>query len=530
MNTFIDKHVYEKELQKDFSDYLNLSEEELFKKYLPDERFINPKTDFYKFLSVDNLKEAFKRVNKASGWKTATQNAYIDLLYIIEKLREEVLNGTYEVKQNKDFILCENGRYRLIRSLGIEAMILQHSLCMNVLFPRLRKYLIYDSGASIKNKGINFTRKQFEKHIHSFYRKHGRDGYILKIDFRKFFDNIQHDKLIELYKKYLKDEQVIKFIERLIKVYEIDMSYTHDKDIINKVFNILDYQSVLEKEKTGEIIMKKSLGIGAPLSQISGLIFPLRIDNYCKTVKSCKYYGTYMDDRYIIHHDKEFLKQILEEITQIANEYGIHINKNKTQIVKLTHSFSFLKTQYKITETGKLIKNLPTRTISLQRRKMKKLAKFVMNGDMSYGRFVNQYLSWRGNKKEYHVTKTLIEMDKIYKELCNEIIEKEKTTLYELAANNLYKKDNMKLIKEQYLNWKGTERTFKSYEMKEMDILYKATLRYLYNKKVKLFAKHREDNDPIPRDYQANENAVFKIILDKHNSKKFKKFNRSIIL
>ncbi len=76
--------------------------------------------------------------------------------------------------------------------------------------------------------------------------------------------------------------------------------------------------------------MDKSVGIGSEISQISGLLYPSRIDNYCKIVKGLKYYGRYMDDTYVIHESKEYLKQLLREITEICNEYGIFINNKKT--------------------------------------------------------------------------------------------------------------------------------------------------------------------------------------------------------
>lgn len=50
--------------------------------------------------------------------------------------------------------------------------------------------------------------------------------------------------------------------------------------------------------------MRKSVGIGSQISQISGVYYPTRIDNYCKIVKGMKYYGRYMDklfDELFIH-------------------------------------------------------------------------------------------------------------------------------------------------------------------------------------------------------------------------------------
>lgn len=104
--------------------------------------------------------------------------------------------------------------------------------------------------------------------------------------------------------------------------------------------------------------MKKSVGIGSQISQISGVYYPTRLDNYCKIVRGMKYYGRYMDDIYIIHESKEFLKGLLNDIRGICDEYGLFINPKKTQIVKLSHGFTFLKIKYSLTETGKVIERI----------------------------------------------------------------------------------------------------------------------------------------------------------------------------
>lgn len=53
-----------------------------------------------------------------------------------------------------------------------------------------------------------------------------------------------------------------------------------------------------------------------------------------------------MDDIYIIHESKEFLKGLLNDIRGICDEYGLFVNPKKTQIVKLSHGFTFLKIQF----------------------------------------------------------------------------------------------------------------------------------------------------------------------------------------
>ena len=57
-----------------------------------------------------------------------------------------------------------------------------------------------------------------------------------------------------------------------------------------------------------------------------------------------------------MHTDKEVLRNILDNIKILAQELGIHIHENKTQIIKLTRTFTFLQIRYIITKTGKIIK------------------------------------------------------------------------------------------------------------------------------------------------------------------------------
>ena len=352
---------------------------------------------------VNNLLNGCKRIKKASGWKETTQNFCINKLRNCVKLHHEILDGAYEQGKGYSFILNECGRQRKIRALTCRDMVVQHSLCDNVIVPEVRKHLIHDSGASLKGKGISFTRKRFEQHLHSYFKKYGNEGYILLIDFRKFFDNIQHEKLLELYEKLFPEKEFIEFLARVLKPYEIDTDGNID-DIYNSI-----------EDNGGKNHLRKSMGIGAPLSQITGLFFPLAIDNYCKIVKGIKYYGAYADDRYIIHKDKEYLKDILEELKVISKSLGIHIHKHKTQIIKLSREFTFLKTKYILTTTGRLIRKIPLDVITRQKRKMKKIIKILDKEG-----FTNQYKSWRGDKKNYNAFNTLNNVDTLYYGLLKE--------------------------------------------------------------------------------------------------------------
>ena len=63
------------------------------------------------------------------------------------------------------------------------------------------------------------------------------------------------------------------------------------------------------------------------------------------------------------------------------------------------------------------MREIPGDVVIRERRKMKKLAAFVVRGEMSVQQFKEQYQSWRGDKKRYSAAKTLRSMDTLYRRL-----------------------------------------------------------------------------------------------------------------
>jgi hypothetical protein len=269
-----------------------------------------------------------------------------------------------------------------------------------VLMPEVKKHIIYDNCASIKGRGISLQRKRFEVHLHKYFKLYGNNGWILFGDFSKFYDNIIHEiAKRELLKLFDDDE----FIDRLLTIifdgFKLDVSYMSDEEFetcMTDIFNKLDYRNIPKERLTGEKWLEKSVNIGDQLSQVIGIYYPYRIDNYVKYVRSQKFYGRYMDDWYIMSPSKDELENLLENITLIAKEYGIHINFKKTRIVKISGTYKFLQIKYSLTDTGKVIKRINPKRVTAMRQKLKKLAIKVKNGEITYDNVENTFRSWMG--------------------------------------------------------------------------------------------------------------------------------------
>ena len=371
--------------------------------------------------SVDNLHESFMDIRKSIHFKYSVQNYRINELREITRFRTAYRNGTFTFSESRPFKLKERGHERLIHPIVFRDRVVIHAFCKYVLLPKLTPYLIYDNCASLKGKGIDKSLDRLRVHLQRYYfRNKTNHGYILKGDCRKFFDNLQHDIILNSMRGILDDEE-IDFLRLILKENEIDVSYMTDAEYascMNTVFSSIEYNAH-DYPKTGDRIMRKSVGIGSEASQIIGLFYLHDIDNYIKIVRGFKYYGRYMDDFYIIHEDRQALIDILDELKRRYKAVGLEINNKKTQISRLEKPITFLKTIFILTDTGKIIKRKCADTFKRERIKLKKFAHKLDAGDMPYNAIDNQYRSWRGNvsRKGYKNYRQVSRMDKLYNEL-----------------------------------------------------------------------------------------------------------------
>lgn len=339
------------------------------------------------------LYDAFLKSKRGSDWKPRVQKFEMLYLLYLGEIQEQLRAETYQLLPASSFALRERGKTRIVTGEQIQDRIVKHALCDEVIAQSIQKHLIYDNGASQKGKGVAFTRRRLEAHLHKFYMQHGsNDGSILLFDFSKYYDNLLHSKLREIFAQYVKDESALRLIGKILAGSRVDVSYMDDAEYarcMETLFNSLEYAAIDKSLLTGEKFMDKHLSIGDQLAQEAGIVYPVRIDNYIKIVRGVKFYGRYADDGYVIHESRGFLLDLLNGIRGEAKKLGITINERKTRICRLSELWRFLQIQYSLTDTGRVIHKINPRRLTAMRRKMKKLA-----GILSEKEFENWFQSW----------------------------------------------------------------------------------------------------------------------------------------
>ena len=374
-----------------------------------------------KLTDLNLLYDSFRASMKGSSWKEEPQRFEIDFLSELVNLKQAIAERKYKTSQGTEFTLNERGKIRHIHGARMRDRVVRHALCDGILSETLRPFLIHNNGASQKGKGITFARKMFERDLHNFYLKYRtNEGYIGFVDFSKYYDNIRHDKVRELINPLI-DEEARWLLSEILDTFRVDVSYMTDEEFsvcMDQKFNSVRYYETIQKEqKTGEKLMPKSVDIGDQVSQDIGIYFPTRVDNYAKIVRGCKWYGRYMDDMYIICKDREQLLDIIRGMTEEAKTLGLFINERKTRICKLGDTYKYLQIKYTLSGTGKVIRRINPKSVTRERRRIKKYQKMVRDGRMTAESAENACRSWIGDFHKIMSKKQIKNMKALYKAL-----------------------------------------------------------------------------------------------------------------
>lgn len=320
--------------------------------------------------------QAYKRCKENVTWKASTQTFMEDLLVSAKHESKKLLKGTWKSYGFYEFDIIERGKPRHIKSVAFPQKGVQRTLCDNCLIPILQPCLIYDNGATLPGKGTMFSLERFTNHLRYHYHLYGRQGGIFFFDFSEYFKNILNKPLVDRLYYKIKNEEIMKITKALIFAFGV-----------------------------------KGLGLGSQVSQISAVFYPNPIDHFIKDKLSIRCYGRYMDDGYIIHHDIQQLKIIAKKFQKECQKLSIIMNKKKCLIKKLTSHFSFLKTRFFITKTGKIVRRFDRKNITKERKRLRKFFKYFKEKRMTYEEVFYNFHSWlcsKTNLYHYHLKLNMI--------------------------------------------------------------------------------------------------------------------------
>ena len=169
---------------------------------------------FEQMLSPANLNKAYKQVLSNKGSGGVDQMGVSELLPWLLKNKESLINslrkGTYRPNPARRVEIPKgNGK---TRSLGIPTLVdrlIQQSISQ-VLTPIYELEFSDNSYGFRPNRSCHQALKRSQEYITDGYR------YCVDLDLEKFFDTVNHSRLIELLSRKIKDSKLISLIHKYL--------------------------------------------------------------------------------------------------------------------------------------------------------------------------------------------------------------------------------------------------------------------------------------------------------------------------
>ena len=331
----------------------------------------------------DNLYRAYRKAKSGKKFNSSTAKFSSMALDGINILKEQLENQTYTVAPYNRFEIFEP-KQRVIESCSFKDKVVQHVLCDNILHPKLKNVFVEYNSAGQVGKGTLYALDGLKDHMESFYEKHGLDGWILKCDIRHFFYEIDHWILKDIVDYFFQDPYAV----------------------------WLNHVLIDSSENPG-------LPLGNQAGQVYALLMVHPVDCMITGELGIAEYGRYMDDFYLFHQNKEYLKWCLDCIQELLESLGLELN-GKTQIIPFRKGIRFLGFHHYMTADGKYIRKITGENKRKIKKRLNKWVKEVKNGKMEKSKMEEKFSSWKNHALHGNCIKLVHSMDlyveKLFKE------------------------------------------------------------------------------------------------------------------
>ncbi len=270
----------------------------------------------------------------------------------VMKLEQSLIDGTYKERPGRTFTVYEPKK-REILSISFRDRIYQRSLNDNAVYPMMAKSFIYDNCACQQGKGTDFAMNRLNAHLQRYYRKHGKDGWVLQCDIKGYYPNMPHEVAEKKFAKHL-DEWTFAEVKKILDRFEGDIGFNPGSQLIQIAgISVLDEMDHFVKEKLRVrhylrymddflLISDDKEFLRNCLENIKEYLKERGFeDHFVKEKLRVRHYLRYMDDFLLISDDKEFLRNCLENIKEYLKERGFELNE-KTSLYRISQGIKFL--------------------------------------------------------------------------------------------------------------------------------------------------------------------------------------------
>lgn len=335
---------------------------------------------YQKICSFENLYRAYleARRNKRyqSGVLSFTENLEGNLFTLQRELQEK----TYRIGGYYKFVIAEPKK-RVIMALQFRDRVVQWAIYRQ-LNPIFERQYINDSYACRAGRGTHAALDRMTYWLTRTDRQPG-EWYCLKMDITKYFYRVEHETLIRILHRKIKDRDLLWLLEQIINCDRERFGLPLDADIA--------------QGQDGEWLADRGMPIGNLTSQMFANLYLNELDQFVKHKLHEHYYIRYMDDMLILGNDKEHLWETLRKIEGFL-ETELRLNLNGKTSIRPTHcGIEFVG--YRVWSTHRKLRKSSAKKM---RRGLRRIQKGYAQGRITFGQANQSVMSYIGALRHFN--------------------------------------------------------------------------------------------------------------------------------
>lgn len=310
---------------------------------------------YISLISIENLFQAWGEFKKGKRQKRDVQVFERNLEDNLFNLHQQLRNKIYRHGGYQEFWVNDPKR-RHIHKASVDDRIVHH-LLYKYLYNIFDKTFIYDSYSCRIDKGTHRAVRRLEVFSRKLSKNYTQDFWGLKLDIKQFFASVDHQILLNLIRREVKDEKIIRLIENVINSFNLGSEPL------------------------------KGIPLGNLTSQIFANIYLNELDQFVKHELKVKYYLRYADDFVILNPDPQYINMLKIFLDQ---NLKLELHQDKIIFRKLTWGIDFC---------GYIL--LPKYTLPRTKTK-RRIIKKVLWGDIGV-QGLSSYLGYFSHANAYNI-------------------------------------------------------------------------------------------------------------------------------
>jgi len=325
----------------------------------------------------DNLLAAYRACRRRKRYKRQAARFHFAWESNLLQLQGELCGGSYTPGPYHNFYIYEPKK-RKISAAPFRDRVVHHAV-VRVLEPIYERRFIFDSYACRRGKGTHKALARAQR----FLRRY---GYFLKTDIVRFFPNVDHQVLLTILDRTIRDAPLTRLI----------------RTIIDSGVGVLDDEATrnyFPGDDLFAVLRPQGLPIGNLTSQFFANVLLDQIDHFAKETLRVPGYVRYADDLVLFADSKAHLWDCRDRLVEELQSLRLRLHPEKTQVSRCQLGLKFLG--FKLYRDGR---RLQQSALARFNRRLRRLRWQYANGEIDTDTIKRSLQAWlahagQGNSK-----------------------------------------------------------------------------------------------------------------------------------